>query len=70
MTQNCKISAYLMQNFMELDMKKLIDLKTLTLDVWILKTSLGQFRPKAFGRTIIKPLVKNRGNHEINPIKS
>ena len=30
MTQNLKIRAYLMQNFMDLDMKKLSDSKALT----------------------------------------
>ena len=40
-----------MQNFMELDMKKNSDLKTLAFEVvWGLKTSLGQFGPKAFSR--------------------
>ena len=44
---------------MKLDMKKFTDPKTLTFGVWGLKTSLGQFGPKAFGRGLIKPLVKN-----------
>ena len=49
-----------MQNFMELDMKKFTDPKTLTFRVWGLKTRSGQFGPKAcFERGIIKPLVKN-----------
>ena len=49
-----------MQNFMELDVKKFTDPKTLTIGVWGLKTRLGQFGPKAcFGRGLIKPLVKN-----------
>ena len=59
MTQNCKIRAYWMQNFIELDMKKFTDPKTLTFGVWSLKTSLVQFGSKAFGRGLIKPLVKN-----------
>ena len=63
MTQNCKIRAYLMQNFIELDMKKFTDPKTLTFVVWGLKTSLVQFGPKAFGRGLIKPLVKNPGSN-------
>ena len=63
MTQNCKIRAYLMQNFIELDMKKFTDPKTLTFGVWDLKTSLVQFGPKAFGRGLIKPLVKNPGSN-------
>ena len=48
---------------MELDIKKIADLKTLTFGVWGLKTSLGQFGPKAFGRGLIKPLVKNPGSN-------
>ena len=59
MTQNLKIRAYLMQNFMELDMKKFKVPKTLTFGVWGLKTGLGQFGPKAFGRGLIKSLVKS-----------
>ena len=35
-----------MQNFMELDMKKVLDPKVLTFGVWGVKTSLGQLRPK------------------------
>ena len=34
MTQNLKIKAYLMQNFMEPDMNKFSDPKTL--DIWVL----------------------------------
>ena len=60
MTQNCKLRAYLMQNFMKFDMEKFTDSKTLTFGVWGLKTSLGQFGLKAFGRGLIKPLVKNQ----------
>ena len=39
-----------MQNFMDLDMKKYLDLKTVY--IWGLghKTSLGQFGTKAFGK--------------------
>ena len=48
-----------MQNFMELDMTKIPDLKALTFEVWGLKTSLGQFRLKAFSKGLIKPLDKN-----------
>ena len=82
MTQNLKIKAYLKQNVMELDMGKFTDPKTLTVGVWGLKTSLGQFGPKAFGRGLIKPLVKNPGsnfhkkdliffkNHGMSPLKS
>ena len=35
-----------MQNIMELGMKKFLDLKALTFEVWGLKTSLGQLEPK------------------------
>ena len=52
-----------MQNFMKFDMEKFTDSKTLTFGVWGLKTSLGQFGPKAFGRGLIKPLVKNPGSN-------
>ena len=53
MTQKLKIRAYLMQNFMELDMKKISDPEGLTFGIWSLKTRLGQFRPKAFGKGLI-----------------
>ena len=59
LTQNLKIRAYLMQNFMELDMKKFSDPKALTFGVWDLKTSLGELGPKVFGKGLIKPLVEN-----------
>ena len=62
MTQNLKRKAYLKQNVMELDMRKFTDPKTLTFGIWGLETSLGQFGPKAFGRGLIKPLVKNTGS--------
>ena len=39
-----------MQNFMELDMKKMLHPKAVTSGVWG-KTSLGQFKPKE----LIKP---------------
>ena len=42
-----------MQNVMELDMKKFADPKTLTFGIRGLKTGLGQFGPKAFGRGLI-----------------
>ena len=63
MTQNLKIRANLMQNFMELDMKKISDPKVLKFGVWGLKTSLGQFGPKAFGKGLIKALVENPGSN-------
>ena len=59
MTQNLSIRPYLMQNFMELEMKKTSDPKALTFSVWALKPNLGQFGPKTFGNGLIKPLVKN-----------
>ena len=59
MTQNLKIRAYLIQNFMELDMKKFLRRKALTFGVWGLKTSLGQLGLKAFGKGLIKALVQN-----------
>ena len=59
MTQNLKIRAYLMQNFMELDMKRIFDPKALAFGVWTLKPNLGQFGPKTFGKGLIKPLVEN-----------
>ena len=46
-----------MQNFMLLDMKKNLNPKTLKFEVWGLKTSLGQFVPKAFGKGLMMPLV-------------
>ena len=49
MTQNLKIT-YLVQNFMELDMKKFSNPKALTFGVWGLKTSLGQFGTKAVAK--------------------
>ena len=55
MTQNLKKRTYLMQNFMELDMKIFSDPKALTFGVWGLKTSLGQIGPK--------PLAKNLSSH-------
>ena len=58
-TQNLKIRAYLMQNFMELDMKKNSDPKALTFGVWGLKLNLGQYGPKSFGKGLIKSLVEN-----------
>ena len=63
MTQNLKIRAYLVQNFMELDMRKISDPKALTFGIWGLKTSLGQFGPKAFGKGLIKSLVENPSCH-------
>ena len=63
MTQNLKIRAYMMQYFMELDMKKFSDPKARTFGVWGLKTSLGQFGPNVFGKGFIKALVENLGSN-------
>ena len=63
MTQNLKIRANLMQNLMELEMKKCSDPKALTFGIWGLKTSLGQFGSKAFGKGLIKSLVENPGSN-------
>ena len=54
-----KVRAYLMQNFIELVMKKNSDPKVLTFGVWGLKPNLGQFAPKTFSKGLIKPLVEN-----------
>ena len=59
MTQNLKIRASLEQNFMELGMKKNSDPKPLTFGIWGLKTGLGQFGPKVFGKGLIKLLIEN-----------
>ena len=47
-----------MQNF-KLDMKKISDPKAFIFGLWGLKTSLGQFGRKAFGKGLMKPLVEN-----------
>ena len=44
-----------MQNFMELEMKKFSDPKAMTCGIWGIKTSLGQFGPKSFGKGLTKP---------------
>ena len=44
---------------MEVDTKKFGNPKALTFGVWGLKTSVGQFRFKAFGKGLIKTLVQN-----------
>ena len=48
---------------MKFDMKKFTDPKIQTFGFWDLKTRLGQFGPKAFGRGLIKPLVKILGSN-------
>ena len=81
MTQILKVTVYLMEIFMELDMKKFSDHKALTFGVQGQKTNLGQFVPKYFGKGLIKPLCPEPQlqfsqtgphflrNHEMNPIK-
>ena len=44
---------------MELNMKKNLDLKALTFEVWGLKTNVGQFRPKTFCKGFVQPLDEN-----------
>ena len=56
MTQILKTRAYLMQNFMELDMKIISDLTSAVLGH---KINLGQFGPTYFGKEFIKPHVQN-----------
>ena len=63
MTQTLKITVHLVQNFIELDVKEFSDLKALIFGAWGLKTSLGQFGPKAFGKGLIKALVKNPSSY-------
>ena len=48
---------------MEIDMKKPLENKAMTFRVWGLKTSLGQFGPKSFGKGLIKPLVQNSSSN-------
>ena len=62
MIQNLKIRAYLMQNFVEFDLK-FSNLKTLTFGVRSLKTYLGQFRAKAFGKGFVQPLVRKSSSN-------
>ena len=63
MTQNLKVRAYLVQNFMELDVKKNSDPKALTFGIWDLKTSLGQFGPKAFGKGEFSRIMRSIQQH-------
>ena len=62
MTQNLKIRACFMQNLVEVDIKKFLDPKALTPEVWDLKTSLGQLGPK--------PLAKNLSSHKFRKLAS
>ena len=41
-----------MQNSNELDMENFSDSKALAFEVWVLKTSLGQFGPKPFAKDL------------------
>ena len=52
-----KFENFLKPNFMELDMKKFSGPKDLKFWVCGLKTSLGQFGPKVFGKGLIKALA-------------
>ena len=54
MTQNLKIRAYLIRNFMELDMKKFSDPKTLTSEVWDQKLVWGNLDPKPLAKDLSK----------------
>ena len=63
MTQNSKIRAYLIQNFMGHDKKRFSDPMPLTFEVWGLKNSLRKFGPKAFGKRLMKTLVQNPGSN-------
>ena len=58
MNQKLKIRAYLMQNFLELDMKEFSDPKGGIFEIWSLKTK-GHFGPKPLAKGFIKPLVEN-----------
>ena len=51
MNQKLKIRAYLMQNFLELDMKKFSDPKGRIFGIWVCLKTKGNFGPK--------PLVKD-----------
>ena len=57
--QNLKVKVYFMQSFMEPDIKKFSDVRTVTIGVWGLNISLGQYGSKAYGNGLIKTLVKN-----------
>ena len=61
-----------MQNFMQLDMKKNSDPKSQTFGIWGLKTTLGQFGPRAFDKGLIKPVVENPSSnfHKQDPVFS
>ena len=59
-----------MQSFMKLDMKKKSDSKAVIISVWGLKTSLGQYAPKASFKGLTKPYVQSPGFnfHKKDPI--
>ena len=80
MTQNFKIRACFIQNFIELDMENFLDFQAVTCGVWGPKTSLRQFGPEAVGRDlslyksrILAPILKTRPhflqNHKMILIK-
>ena len=55
----------LVKNDLKFENKSLFDPtfpKALTFGVWDLKTSLGEFGPKAFGKGLVKTLVQNPGS--------
>ena len=66
MNQKLKIRAYLMQNFLELDMKKFSDPKGRIFEIWGLKTK-GNFGPKPLAKDlssrwsrILAPILTNK----------
>ena len=66
MNQNLKIRAYLIENVMDLDMKKFSDPRVLKFGIWGQKTSLGQFgdrKPLTKIKGLIKALVQNHGSN-------
>ena len=67
MVQNLKITAYSMQNVLELDMKKISHPKALTSGVWDLQTALGQLGQPWLQFSQTRPHFLK--NHEMNPIK-
>ena len=72
MTQNLKIRACFMQNFIELEMRRFLDPEAVIFGVWGPKTSLWQLGPinlepwLQFSQTGTHFLQ----NHNMNPIKS
>ena len=78
MTQNLKIRACFKQNFMELDVRKILDPKAVTFGVWGLTTSLRQVgserRISSHKSETLTPISQTGPhflqNHNMNPIKS